>query len=147
LPGFLWILLTLRGSGRQNHAACQEIEACPSIALALDELEPVDLTFGLASTPGLRPTPWRYSEAGLVTPDLVPLDEAPRPLFDALDREQSGALMAAMDACNSRFGRVVMVPGRAGLVEKHTESTKFEMRSPRFTTRLSDAPRVSAAAL
>ncbi|WP_338068040.1 DUF4113 domain-containing protein [Methylobacterium currus] len=55
--------------------------------------------------------------------------------------------MAAMDACNCRFGRVAMVPGRAGLVEKRTESTKFEMRSPRFTTRLSDAPRVSAAAL
>ncbi len=91
------------------------------------------------------PTPWRYSKAGLVTTDLVPLDEAPRPLFDALDREKSGALMAAMDACNSRFGRGAVVPARAGLVEKRTWSTKFEMRSPRFTTRLSEVPIVGAA--
>ncbi|WP_288588611.1 hypothetical protein, partial [uncultured Methylobacterium sp.] len=38
---FLWFLLTLRGSDGQNHAALQEFEAGPSIALALDELEPV----------------------------------------------------------------------------------------------------------
>ncbi|GJD60232.1 Protein UmuC [Methylobacterium frigidaeris] len=92
------------------------------------------------------PAPWRYSKAGLVTTDLVPLEEAPRPLFDALDREKSGALMAAMDACNSRFGRGAVVPARAGLVEKRSWSTKFEMRSPRFTTRLSEVPMVSAAA-
>ncbi|PIK73532.1 hypothetical protein CS379_07895 [Methylobacterium frigidaeris] len=34
------------------------------------------------------------------------------PLFDAHDREKSGALMAAMDACNSRFGRGAVVPAR-----------------------------------
>ena len=90
------------------------------------------------------PTPWRYSKAGLVTKDLVPLDGAPRPLFGALDREKSGALMAAMDACNSRFGRGAVVPARAGLVEKRTWSTKFEMRSPRFTTRLNEVPSVLA---
>jgi DNA polymerase V len=90
------------------------------------------------------PTPWRYSKAGLVTKDLVPLDGAPRPLFGGLDREKSGALMAAMDACNSRFGRGAVVPARVGLVEKRTWSTKFEMRSPRFTTRLTEVPAVSA---
>ncbi len=91
------------------------------------------------------PTPWRYSKAGLVTKDLVPLDGAPRPLFGALDREKSGKLMAAMDACNSRFGRGAVVPARAGLVEKRTWSTKFEMRSPRFTTRVSEVPTVHAS--
>ncbi|WP_204165501.1 hypothetical protein [Methylobacterium sp. 17Sr1-1] len=44
------------------------------------------------------PTPWRNAKAGLVTTDLVPLDDAPRPLFDALDRERPGALMAAINA-------------------------------------------------
>ena len=90
------------------------------------------------------PSPWRYSKAGLVTTDLVPLDDAPRPLFDAHDREKSGALMAALDACNSRFGRGAVVPARAGLVEKRSWSTKFEMRSPRFTTRLNEVPTASA---
>jgi DNA polymerase V len=90
------------------------------------------------------PSPWRYSKAGLVTTDLVPLVDAPRPLFEAHDREKSGALMAAMDACNSRFGRGAVMPARAGLVEKRSWSTKFEMRSPRFTTRLNEVPTANA---
>ncbi|SFF89663.1 MULTISPECIES: DUF4113 domain-containing protein [Methylobacterium] len=69
-----------------------------------------------------------------------------RPLINALNQEKSGALMTAMDACNSRFGRGAVVPARAGLIEKRTWSTKFEMRSPRFTTRLSEVPTVRAAA-
>jgi DNA polymerase V len=52
--------------------------------------------------------------------------------------------MAAMDACNARFGRGSVVPARAGLVEKRTWSTKFEMRTPRYTTRLAEVPAVSA---
>ncbi len=92
-------------------------------------------------------TPWLYSKAGLVTTDLVPLDEAPRPLFDALDRGKVGKLMTAMDACNARFGRSAVGPARAGLPEKRTWSTTFETRSPRFTTRLNDVPTVSATAL
>ncbi len=65
----------------------------------------------------------------------MPLDGAPPARCSrALDREKSGKLMAAMDACNSRFGRGAVVPARAGLVEKRTWSTKFEMRSPRFTS-------------
>ncbi|WP_018260006.1 Y-family DNA polymerase [Methylobacterium sp. WSM2598] len=88
--------------------------------------------------------PWRYSKAGVITTDLVPLAESPRALFGALDRERSGALMAAMDACNTRFGRGSVVPARAGLVEKRTWSTKFEMRTPRYTTRLAEVPSVLA---
>ena len=38
--------------------------------------------------------------------------------------------MAAMDACNARFGRGSVVPARAGLTDKRTWSTKFEMRRP-----------------
>lgn len=83
---------------------------------------------------------WRYSKAGVI------LEESPRALFGALDRERSGALMQAMDACNARFGRGAVVPARAGLDEKRNWSTKFEMRSPRFTTRLSEVPVVTAEA-
>ena len=54
--------------------------------------------------------------------------------------------MEAMDACNARFGRGTVVPASAGLVEKRTWSAKFEMRSPRFTTRLGEVPVVAAGA-
>lgn len=87
---------------------------------------------------------WRYSKAGVITTDLVHLEESPRALFGALDRERSGALMAAMDACNARFGRGAVVPARAGLVQNRNWSTKFEMRTPLYTTRLNEVPVVAA---
>lgn len=89
--------------------------------------------------PAGRP-PWRYSKAGIVTNDLVALEQSPRALIGALDRERSGPLMAAMDACNARFGRGTVVPARAGLVERRAWSTKFEMRTPRYTTQIAELP-------
>ncbi|MGN8095998.1 DUF4113 domain-containing protein, partial [Methylobacterium sp. 22177] len=96
---------------------------------------------GVARTwrdPGARP--WRYSKAGIVTNDLVPLSHSPRALIGALDRERSGPLMAAMDACNARWGRGAVVPARAGLVSRRGWNTKFEMRTPRYTTQVSELP-------
>ena len=55
------------------------------------------------------------------------------------------AVMAAMDTCNRRFGRGAVAPGAAGLALARTWSTKFEMRSPRYTTRLSELPVIAAA--
>jgi len=87
-----------------------------------------------------RDPPWRYSKAGVITVDLVPLAMSQRALIGQLDRERSGPLMAAMDACNARFGRGAVVPARAGLVAKRDWSTKFEMRSPRYTTQVGELP-------
>jgi DNA polymerase V len=92
--------------------------------------------------PGDRP--WRYSKAGIITTDLMPLVASPRALIGRLDRERSGPLMAAMDACNGRFGRGTVVPARAGLTDKRTWSTKFEMRTPRYTTQVAELPTVHA---
>ena len=96
---------------------------------------------GVARTwrePGERP--WRYSKAGIVTNDLVPLSFSPRALIGALDRERSGPLMVAIDACNARWGRGAVVPARAGLVNRRDWNTKFEMRTPRYTTRVGELP-------
>jgi DNA polymerase V len=96
---------------------------------------------GVAKTwrePGQRP--WRYSKAGIVTNDLVLLSHSPRALIGGMDRERSGPLMAAMDACNARWGRGSVVPARSGLVTKHEWNTKFEMRTPRYTTQVSELP-------
>ncbi|MCJ2079070.1 Y-family DNA polymerase [Methylobacterium sp. E-016] len=96
---------------------------------------------GVARTwrePGDRP--WRFSKAGIVITDLMLLDASPRALIGQLDRARSGPLMAAIDACNARFGRGSVVPARAGLVERRTWSTKFEMRTPRYTTQVGELP-------
>jgi DNA polymerase V len=48
--------------------------------------------------------------------------------------------MAAMDACNARWGRGAVVPARAGLVSRRDWNTKFEMRTPRYTTQVGELP-------
>ncbi|GJD42840.1 hypothetical protein AFCDBAGC_0682 [Methylobacterium cerastii] len=68
------------------------------------------------------------------------LDTSPRLLIGQFDRERSGPLMAAIDACNARFGRGSVVPARAGLEAKRTWSTKFEMRTLRYTTQVGELP-------
>ena len=92
---------------------------------------------------------WRdgyaYSKAGMITTDLVPLGDSQRALIGAMDRERSGRIMAALDACDRRWGRGSVVPAAAGLPARRSWATKFEMRSPRYTTCISELPVVSAA--
>ena len=70
-----------------------------------------------AATHGVRKTwrdRYRYSKAGVVPTDLMPLTASQRamPGLGQLDREMGAALMEALDACNRRFGRGAVVPGR-----------------------------------
>ncbi|MDQ0521508.1 DNA polymerase V [Methylobacterium gregans] len=87
-----------------------------------------------------RERPWRYAKAGVITTDLMQLEDSPRALIGQMDRGRSGPLMAAIDACNARWGAGAVVPARAGVLEKRDWSTKFEMRTPRYTTQVSELP-------
>ena len=53
-------------------------------------------------------------------------------------------MMAAVDAVNARFGRAAIVSAATGM--KKPWATKFEMRSPRYTTRLEELPVARAVA-
>lgn len=83
---------------------------------------------------------YRYAKAGIVMDDLIRAGTAPRPLFDRRDREQSERLMSAIDAVNGKFGRGTIAPAAAGIRKEW--ATKFDMRSPRYTTRIGELPRV-----
>jgi len=118
-----------------------------STVVTLPEATNDSLALIKAATHGVAKTwreqgavPWRYSKAGVITTDLVPLTESPRALIGRLDRERSGPLMEALDACNARWGRGSVVPARAGIATKREWNTKFEMRTPRYTTQVSDLP-------
>lgn len=116
-----------------------------STVVRLPEATSNTLVLVKAATHGVRQTwreGYRYSKAGVVTVDLVRLAASQRALpgFGQLDRERSGALMSALDACDARFGRGAVVPARAGLVERRAWSTKFEMRTPRYTTQIAELP-------
>ncbi len=90
---------------------------------------------------------YRYSKARVITVDLVPLAASQRamPGLGRFDRERGAALMAAMDSCNARFGRGAVVPTAAGFAPRRDWATKFEMRSPRYTTRLTEPPVVGTS--
>jgi DNA polymerase V len=74
--------------------------------------------------------------------DLVRAASQPRPLFDARDRDQSERLMTALDAVNGKFGRGSLIPASAGI--KRDWQTKFDRRSPRYTTNVKELPLVRA---
>lgn len=82
----------------------------------------------------------------MVTTDLLPLNDTQRaiPGLGQFDREQGAVLTAALDACNRRFGRGTVVPASAGFAPQREWSTEFEMRSPRYTTRIAELPVVAA---
>ncbi len=78
-------------------------------------------------------------KARLILDDLVPAAEAPRPLFDARDRELITTLMGAMDTINRRFGG-----DRAGKQGVEVAwVAPFDWRSPRYTIRLPELPVVA----
>lgn len=89
---------------------------------------------------------YRYSKAGVITVDIIPPLTAPRALIGGFDQPQSARLMGALDACNRRFGRGAVYPAAVGIERTRRRwNTKFEMRSPRYTTRVGEVPVVRSA--
>ena len=78
-----------------------------------------------------------YTKAGVILDDLIPADLAPVDLF-AHEQERSGRLSAALDSINDRWGKKTLILASEGF--KQSFATKADMRSPRYTTRLSDFP-------
>lgn len=85
---------------------------------------------------------FRYIKAGVIMTDLIRAGSGPQPLFEVRDRARSDRLMDALDALNGRFGRGTLAPASAGL--KREWQTRFERRSPRYTTRIDELPVVLA---
>lgn len=80
---------------------------------------------------------YSYTKAGVILDDLIKAEEAPQMLFE-FERPRDARLMAALDAVNDRFGKKRMVVASEGF--RRSFEAKAEMRSPRYTTRLSDVP-------
>jgi len=121
-----------------------------SMTVTLPEATSDTLVLVKAATWAVRRTwrdGYRYSKSGVITVDLVPLAGSQRALpgLGQFDRERGAALMTALDECTRRFGRGAVVPGAAGFAPARAWSTKFEMRSPRYTTRLAELPVIAAA--
>ena len=86
----------------------------------------------------------KLAKAGVILDDLVRADHAPAALIGGRDREKAARMMAAVDAVNARFGRGAVITAAAGM--RKPWATKFEMRSPRYTTRVDELPVALAVA-
>ena len=78
---------------------------------------------------------YRYSKAGLMTVDLVPLEASQRALIGALDREKSGRLMEALDACNQKHGSGSVFSAASGIATKRRPGSPSSICGRRGTRR------------
>lgn len=76
---------------------------------------------------------YRYKRAGVLLDGLTPASGATRRLWDDDGNEKQRNLMKAMDALNVKYGRDSVRCGSAPL--DGAWRTRFEKRSPRYTTR------------
>jgi DNA polymerase V len=84
---------------------------------------------------------FRYAKAGLVLTELVPIESVQRSLLTGFDRDKQQRLMDALDTLNRRFGRGTLSPAAAGT--RRAWQTKFDRRSPRYTTSWDELPTVA----
>lgn len=82
-----------------------------------------------------------YLKAGVLLDDLIAEDLAPQDLF-AHELAAGAKVSAALDAVNDRWGKKAVVVASEGF--RRSFETKADMRSPRYTTRISDLPTVRA---
>ena len=88
---------------------------------------------------------WRegyaYTKAGVLLDDLVAADMRPRTLFEG-DTEKRARLMGALDEINGKFGKWTAVTASQGF--KREWKLRSEMRSPAWTTSITEVPTVRA---
>ena len=84
---------------------------------------------------------YRYKKAGVMLTGLVPACQVQGDLFDRQDRERVQQLMRALDGLNDRMGAGTLRYAAEG--QRQQWQTKFEHRSPAYTTNWTDLPVVS----
>lgn len=87
--------------------------------------------------------PFAYSKVGVMCVDLVESNKRPRTLFEPLEHRDP-LLMDALDAVNDRYGRKTLTIGREMAVRGRKQDWKqrADHLSPRYTTRLTDVPKL-----
>jgi DNA polymerase V len=99
--------------------------------------------FALRAADSVYREGFRFYKAGVVLVDLVPADAIQTDLFYTRDFEGSKRLMDALDRVNAGFGPGALTFAATGL--SRPWQTKFNRRSPRYTTRWDELPVVMAS--
>lgn len=85
---------------------------------------------------------YEYKKAGVIVTGIVPADQVQPDMFDTTDREKLGQVSGAMDYINQKFGRNTISFAVQGTKDKRPWQTKADRRSPAFTTRWEELPRI-----
>ena len=86
---------------------------------------------------------YRFKKAGVLLTEIRPQQQVQMNLFDTKDRETSKQTMKALDRINSRMGADTLKYAAVGL--KKPWQTRFERRSPRYTTNWGELAVVKAS--
>jgi DNA polymerase V len=86
---------------------------------------------------------YRYKRAGVILPELVAEDQVQGSLFDPINRDRSRQLMVALDSVQKKQGRAFL--GFAVQGARRSWQTRFEHRTPRYTTQWDELVQVRAA--
>jgi DNA polymerase V len=125
-------------AGKAQHAASRTVKMTTMTSDARDLVRAVRACVE-ASWPQ-QGGPYAFAKSGVMLDDLVAEADRPRTLFDVIDvsTERPRAVMRALDAVNTRFGKKTMVLASEGM--DRPWAMRAEHRSPRYTTRISDLP-------
>jgi DNA polymerase V len=85
---------------------------------------------------------YRFYKAGIILDSLVPWGMIQTDLFDVRNRDSDKRLMFALDEVNTRHGAGTLIFAASGI--QRPWKTKFNRRSPRFTTRWAELLEVKA---
>lgn len=120
-----------------QHSVSRTIKLKPMTNNTFDLVQAVSRCAHAGWHPKAEAIGYAYTKAGVMLDDLLKEEDAPKMLFD-VEQPRDARLMKAMDAINDRYGKKKLVLASQGF--KNTHEAKADMRSPRFTTRMSDLP-------
>lgn len=113
-----------------------------SCTLAVPTSDTVEVTgYALRAVASAYRGGFAYVKAGVMLNDLSDAGAVQGGLFDDVDRDRSGRLMGVMDNINDLFGDGTLRVAASGL-DRSRWKTKFERRTPAYTTRWTDLVRV-----
>jgi DNA polymerase V len=99
--------------------------------------------YALRCLAGIYRKGYRFYKTGIILSDLVPTDQIQTDLFDTVDRARAKRLMGTLDDLNYRMGAGTLAFAASGL--ERPWKTKFNRRSPRYTTRWEELREVETA--
>jgi len=100
------------------------------------------ITYALKGVRSIYRTGFRFKKAGVVFGDIRPANQVQMDMFDTKDRTGAKRIMRALDSINAGMGAGTLKYAAEGIGQRWR--TKFEKRSPCYTTRWEELPVVRA---